>query len=301
MKKLIYVLPFAGMVLASSCSQEGQSNNDVVLANSQDSVAYSLGLMVSESAGKPYFDTIDVDGVMNGVKAELIDGNATVDVQTAQMSIQGFMAQKQQNPDATAENLSEISYNLGVLLGANVKTPQFSDVNSELVMAAMRDQLVNNSTKISNDDSRKIISDFMAAQQAKQGELNIAEGQKFLEENGQKEGVVTTASGLQYEVMVEGGSGQKPTAADEVKVHYHGTLLDGTVFDSSVDRGEPISFPLSGVIPGWTEGVQLMDVGSKYRFFIPSDLAYGPRGAGGAIGPNATLIFEVELLGINEK
>ena len=301
MKKLIYVLPFAGMVLASSCSQEGKSNNDVVLATSQDSVAYSLGLMVSESAGKPYFDTIDVEGVMNGVKAELIDGNATVDVQTAQMSIQGFMAQKQQNPDATAENLSEISYNLGVLLGANVKTPQFSDVNSELVMAAMRDQLVNNSTKISNDDSRKIISDFMAAQQAKQGELNLVEGQKFLEENGQKEGVVTTASGLQYEVMVEGGTGQKPTAADEVKVHYHGTLLDGTVFDSSVDRGEPISFPLSGVISGWTEGVQLMDIGSKYRFFIPSDLAYGPRGAGGSIGPNATLIFEVELLGINEK
>ncbi len=126
---------------------------------------------------------------------------------------------------------------------------------------------------------------------------NAAAGAAFLAENGKKEGVKTTASGLQYEVITE-GSGKKPAATDKVRVHYVGTLLDGTEFDSSVRRGEPAEFMLNQVIPGWTEGVQLMSAGSKYRFFIPSQLAYGSRGAGNSIGPNSTLIFEVELLAV---
>ena len=137
------------------------------------------------------------------------------------------------------------------------------------------------------------------AEMAKQYESNIEIGAKFLEENKSKPGVKVTESGLQYKVIKE-GKGAKPTATDNVKVHYHGTLIDGTVFDSSVDRGEPISFPLNGVIAGWTEGVQLMSVGSKYKFFIPYTLAYGERGAGEAIKPYSTLIFEVELLGIEK-
>ena len=123
------------------------------------------------------------------------------------------------------------------------------------------------------------------------------EGEKFLAENGKREGVQTTASGLQYEVL-ESSIGQKPKATDKVKVHYEGTLIDGTVFDSSYKRGEPISFPLNGVIKGWTEGLQLMSIGSKYKFFIPYQLAYGERGAGASIPPYAALIFTVELLGI---
>ena len=123
------------------------------------------------------------------------------------------------------------------------------------------------------------------------------EGEKFLAENAKREGVKTTASGLQYEVL-EATLGQKPKATDTVKVHYEGTLIDGTVFDSSYKRGESISFPLNGVIKGWTEGLQLMSIGSKYKFFIPYQLAYGERGAGGSIPPYATLIFTVELLGI---
>lgn len=123
-------------------------------------------------------------------------------------------------------------------------------------------------------------------------------GSAFLEENAKKEGLKSTSSGLQYEVLVE-GKGERPKSTDTVTVNYRGTLIDGTEFDSSYKRGEPISFPLNRVIPGWTEGLQLMPVGSKYRLFIPSDLAYGPRGAGGVIGPDETLIFEVELLGIN--
>jgi len=124
-------------------------------------------------------------------------------------------------------------------------------------------------------------------------------GEKFLEENKKKAGVITTASGLQYKVITM-GTGEKPTATSQVKVHYHGTTIDGQVFDSSVERGEPISFPLNGVIAGWTEGVQLMPVGSKFIFYIPSELAYGDRGAGAVIKPGAALIFEVELIGIEK-
>lgn len=135
--------------------------------------------------------------------------------------------------------------------------------------------------------------------QAGSPEENKAAGTAFLASNGKKAGIVTTASGLQYEVVTKGTGTKNPTATDTVKVHYKGTTIDGKEFDSSYSRGEPISFPLNGVIPGWTEGVQLMTEGAKYRFYIPSDLAYGEAGAGGAIGPNETLIFDVELLKIN--
>lgn len=126
----------------------------------------------------------------------------------------------------------------------------------------------------------------------------MAEGKKFLDENGKRAGVTTTASGLQYEIM-QAGTGAKPTANDKVTVHYHGTLLDGKVFDSSVQRGQTIDFPVTGVIAGWVEALQLMPMGSKWKLFIPYNLAYGERGAGGDIGPYETLVFEVELIKIN--
>ena len=128
---------------------------------------------------------------------------------------------------------------------------------------------------------------------------NLIEGQKFLEENGKKEGVITLESGLQYTV-VEEGTGNKPELTDQVKTHYKGTLINGTVFDSSYDRGEPITFPVTGVIKGWTEALLLMKEGAKWKLFIPSDLAYGERGAGGVIPPNTTLIFDIELISIEK-
>ena len=129
------------------------------------------------------------------------------------------------------------------------------------------------------------------------GDKNLKEGETFLAENAKKDGVKSTASGLQYKVL-KSGSGATPKSSDEVKVHYHGKLIDGTVFDSSVDRGEPVTFPVTGVIPGWVEALQLMKVGDKWQIYLPSKLAYGAQGAGGKIGPNAVLVFDVELLGI---
>jgi FKBP-type peptidyl-prolyl cis-trans isomerase len=145
----------------------------------------------------------------------------------------------------------------------------------------------------------KKLQEKAAADRAAAADKNKADGEKFLADNGKKAGVKTTASGLEYEVLTE-GKGDHPKATDKVTVNYKGTLLDGTTFDSSYDRGQPISFPLNGVIPGWTEGVQLMTPGSKYKFYIPSKLAYGEHGAGAQIGPNSTLIFEVELISIDK-
>lgn len=142
------------------------------------------------------------------------------------------------------------------------------------------------------------IADMLFQRNQKKAAENLAAGQAFLTENAQKEGVVTLESGLQYQIL-EMGAGDKPQATDQVSCHYHGTLTDGTVFDSSVERGQPASFPLNRVIKGWTEGLQLMPVGSKFRFFIPPHLAYGERAVSAVIGANSTLIFDVELLGIN--
>ncbi|MEZ6049686.1 MAG: FKBP-type peptidyl-prolyl cis-trans isomerase [Planctomycetaceae bacterium] len=173
-------------------------------------------------------------------------------------------------------------------------------VDLTMLAKGLKDAFDNAEPPISEDEINEAITTFQVQKKEMEAEENLKAGKEFLDKNGKRKEVTTTKSGLQYEVMKQ-GSGEKPKATDTVKVHYHGTLIDGTVFDSSVDRGEPISFPLNGVIKGWTEGVQLMGVGSKFKFYIPGELAYGsnPR-PGGPIGPNAVLVFEVELLGIGE-
>ena len=152
--------------------------------------------------------------------------------------------------------------------------------------------------KISAVDAQKVIQNYFQKQQAKASKSVIEEGKKFLEENSKKDGIITLESGLQYQVL-KSAEGPKPTINDQVTTHYHGTLLDGTVFDSSIERGQPATFPVSGVIKGWTEALQLMTVGSKWKLFVPYDLAYGERSAGPKIGPYTTLIFEVELISID--
>lgn len=194
--------------------------------------------------------------------------------------------------------IDSVSYSLGVNIGENLKT-QFPDINLKNFELAIKDVLDNQKVpKISGADAQKVIQNYFQKQQAKASESVIEEGKKFLTENSKKDGVITLESGLQYEI-IKSGEGAKPTINDQVTTHYHGTLLDGTVFDSSVERGQPATFPVSGVIKGWTEALQLMTVGSKWKLFVPYDLAYGERGAGPKIGPYTTLIFEVELISIN--
>ncbi|MFY0653296.1 MAG: FKBP-type peptidyl-prolyl cis-trans isomerase [Cyclobacteriaceae bacterium] len=191
--------------------------------------------------------------------------------------------------------LEKISYSLGVNVGMSLKSQGLNEINTELFADALGDIFNQNDLKIDTQESAQLLNDHFTKLQAKQHSGAIEEGKAFLEENKTKEGVVTLESGLQYKVINE-GSGEKPTASSTVTTHYHGTTIDGDVFDSSVDRGTPASFPVNGVIAGWTEALQLMAVGSKWQLFVPSDLAYGERGAGGKIGPHTTLIFEVELL-----
>ncbi len=195
-----------------------------------------------------------------------------------------------------AQIMDTTSYSVGVILAENLKQQGLKDLNMDVIAEAMKDFTAGDS-KMDTPTAEAYFSAAIQKAQEAQHEVVIEEGKVFLAENAKKEGVVTTDSGLQYKIL-KPGNGPKPSLTDKVKVHYHGTLMDGQVFDSSVERGEPISFPLNGVITGWQEGLQLMPVGSKYLLYIPYDLAYGNRGAGQLIKPYSTLVFEVELLGI---
>ncbi len=194
--------------------------------------------------------------------------------------------------------IDSASYALGVSMASQVKGQGFPDMNFDALIAAFKDVYGDNDLLIGEVESQGVLQAFFTKAMAKAGQKNLEEGQAYLAKNKNVSGVITTESGLQYSVMKD-AQGAKPSAEDQVKVHYHGTLIDGTVFDSSVERGEPSTFALNRVVRGWTEGIQLMPVGSKYKFVIPSELAYGlnPR-QGGPIGPNMLLIFEVELLEI---
>lgn len=193
--------------------------------------------------------------------------------------------------------MDKISYALGLSMGQNLMGSGVTSLNYQDLAQGIEDVLTKQQPKITYQEAQQVLGQFFQELEAKIAGAAKADGEKFLAENAKREGVQVTASGLQYEVL-EATIGQKPKATDTVKVHYEGTLIDGTVFDSSYKRGESISFPLNGVIKGWTEGLQLMAVGSKYKFFIPYQLAYGERGAGQQIPPYAALIFTVELLGI---
>lgn len=196
--------------------------------------------------------------------------------------------------------MDKLSYAWGIAMGQQLKAMGVKEIDSASFKDGVKVAFDGGTPEIPMEEAQKLINDYLNDLQAKAEAKAREAGEKFLAENKVKEGVKETASGLQYTVLKE-GEGATPTAEDEVTVHYTGKLLDGTVFDSSVNRGEPATFPLNRVIPGWTEGVQLMKEGAKYMFFIPSDLAYGPQGIPNAIPPHSTLIFEVELIKVIKK
>ena len=198
--------------------------------------------------------------------------------------------------------MDKVSYALGLGIGQQLSQMGASDLDINDFAQAIKDVIAGAELKVQHREAQQIVQDYFAKQEQKinaqrqeQGKAQKEAGEKFLAENAKKDGVKTTASGLQYMVMQE-GKGKQPTAKDTVMCHYEGFLIDGTVFDSSVQRGEPATFPLQQVIAGWTEGLQLMKEGAKYRFFIPYRLAYGEGGAGASIPPYAALIFDVELI-----
>ena len=206
--------------------------------------------------------------------------------------ILGFVSLNAQNINTEME---KVSYSLGVNIASSLKQ-QGWELDAKSLSDAFVDVFNGNKLLIDEKEASSILQNYQQKIANKTLEKNSTLGKEFLEKNAKKDGVITTSSGLQYKILKE-GEGESPKETEKVEVHYHGTLIDGTVFDSSVDRGESITFPVNGVIPGWVEALQLMKTGAKYKLFIPSELAYGNRGQG-KIGPNSTLIFEVELITI---
>ncbi|MBO4721944.1 MAG: FKBP-type peptidyl-prolyl cis-trans isomerase [Muribaculaceae bacterium] len=194
--------------------------------------------------------------------------------------------------------MDKLSYALGLSMAQNFKGSGIQSINADDFADALRDVYENKEKKMSYDEAKKIVQDFFTQLEANAGAMNEELGKKFLEQNAQQEGVKVTESGLQYLVLKD-GDGKKPGPNDVVTVHYTGRLIDGTVFDSSVERGEPATFAVGQVIPGWVEGLQLMSEGAAWRLFIPSNLAYGPHGTG-PIQPNSTLVFDVQLIKVGK-
>ena len=191
--------------------------------------------------------------------------------------------------------MDKFSYAIGLGIGQNLLSMGAQGINVEDFAQAIADVLNRKETAISHNEAREIVNKYFTELEEKMNAENIAKGKAFLEENAKKEGIITLPSGLQYEVITE-GNGKKPSATDRVKCHYEGTLIDGTLFDSSIKRGQPAVFGVNQVIKGWVEALQLMSEGSKWRLFIPSELGYGAQQAGEMIPPHSTLIFEVELI-----
>lgn len=205
------------------------------------------------------------------------------------------------------KEFDRISYALGLSMGNNFRSSGIDKIDVDDFAAGVAAVYSGEKPRMTYDEAKAEIQAYFQAMEERQraaaaemGKVNAAAGEAFLKDNGAREKVMTTASGLQYEVLEE-GTGAQPSAGDQVTVHYTGKLIDGTVFDSSVERGEPATFGVTQVIPGWVEALQLMKEGARWRLFIPSNLAYGPNGAGGVIGPNATLIFDVELIKVIKK
>ena len=303
------VAALAALLLLAACG--GGSTQDSQRLSSLEpglqEASYAMGVdMGKQSAGMVGIDDHDV--VIRGLKDQIAD-QAKLDFVAAReiMSVQphdhGDADADHDHEDTWTENgfadeMQQRSYAVGVILGQFAHS-QLSEIDTDAFAQGLTDKLDGKELLCDETTARETVMTFQRELVDKLAVVNLEKGQAWLAENAKRDGVVTTASGLQYEVVEKGDGGEHPEATSTVTVHYNGTLIDGTKFDSSYDRGEPATFPLNGVIPGWTEGLQLMTKGDKFKFFIPTELGYGMRyRPGGVIGPNDALVFDVELLEI---
>ena len=269
-----------------------------------DKISYCLGVNLADAMKKQNLTDIDASSFGNAFKdiyegKDVTDnkGRLVSDFENANETVNKFFTSNPQ--DRSSFDIANVFYSFGVVVASNVKAQGLPEVNHLKISDGFADMFAdknNISVEESNAYINEIFGDLINIKKAE----NLSISEDFLSKNKNQDGIITTASGLQYKILSSGNGGKKPLATSKVNVHYHGTLINGDVFDSSVDRGEPITFGLNQVIPAWTEGVQLMSEGDKFRFFVHPDLGYGERGAGAKIGPNVVLIFDVELLKIED-
>jgi FKBP-type peptidyl-prolyl cis-trans isomerase FkpA len=293
---------------ASMMAGTAVAQDKAALATDKDKISYAIGLDVARSF-QPIAQDIDCVAMQKALDNALAGGQPLQSEEQAQATHTALQAavaarsgQRVPGMPPGSEPPAPSKEQVGLLVGDRMVGPSLlplkDDIDPAVLMQAVRTSLAQGGTPLMTEqEAMATLQGFMTRKQQGLADQNRADGAAFLAKNRNEKGVITTPSGLQYMVLRE-GSGPRPMPSDTVRVNYEGKLLDGTVFDSSYERGEPVEFPLNRVIAGWTEGVSLMPVGAKYRFWIPSDLAYGPDGSPPKIGPNAALTFDVELLGI---
>ncbi|MGO1069024.1 FKBP-type peptidyl-prolyl cis-trans isomerase [Lysobacter sp. CA199] len=290
------------------------AQDKTVLANDREKISYAIGLDVASSL-KPVGPDLDTAAFERAVKNVFDDGKPLItqdEARTVDTALRARIASRDGKPVAGAAPGAQppavAKDKVGLLIGTFMVGPALKQIKNEielpLLVQAVRTSLSGGKTLLAEGDARTVLTNFSEKMQAKlkaeaaaAGDKNLNDGKVFLENNKKVKGVFSTGSGLQYMILRQ-GSGERPKPTDKVSVNYKGTLLDGKTFDSSYDRGQPAEFPVNGVIQGWQEGLAMMPVGSKFKFWIPAELAYGANGAPPSIGPNATLTFEVELLDI---
>lgn len=318
MKKICIVVLFSILLILASCKKSEKpedstlvSEVEVNLKNQNDEDSYAIGYNLGKSF-KNISKLLNFDSFKNGIKdifkgnkSIMSDGELQKQLTKFQQNIGKRLQKGEQGSDIKEDTVKKGSYAVGFNMARNIKSIN-SGLNVECFIGGMFHSMNGKNPILDIEAMKKTMTQFQNEAKKQQeevrkkmAEVNKTEGERFLAENAKKEGVKVTKSGLQYKILKE-GQGQKPKVTDTIEVHYRGTLIEGTEFDSSYKRGESIKFKLGKVIPGWIEGLQLMKVGSKYQLYIPSELAYKERGAGKLIGPNSTLIFEVELLGIEK-
>lgn len=313
-RKLLLIL-CAGSFLLFSCNNSAFKNTKI--ETEIDSVSYSMGILVSQGVTGEGVEELNAESIAEAVDATFNNEEYRIPEEEAAIVLNKYfdkLRQKlqSQNPMDTLQQdnlvdeadvkttkgeIDTCSYGLGISLSTYYQALGLEEMNSSALGKGIEDFFNNGDILIDEQDANMAVMNYFNKLRALMAEKNLKEGLNFLEKNKSEEGVVTLESGLQYVIMQE-GSGKKPLETDMVSVHYHGTIIDGTVFDSSVERGTPAQFPVNGVITGWIEVLQLMPVGSKWKVFIPTELAYGENPRPGVIQPNMMLIFEIELLSI---